>query len=115
MPKKICFYLFTLASIALAADTPADRPASRMPEPDAEAQQQAEKKLREVYRSDYASRTPQAMRSLAAKLLTEGPRITGDPAMTYLHLREARELAIQAGDPRLALEAVAEDRKSTRL
>jgi hypothetical protein len=108
MHRGIFLFSLVLASTAIAAEPAVEKARARAPEPPAESQKEAEKKVRAVHRSDYASRTPQAMRVLAAKLLSEGSKIGGDPDWTYACLREARDLAVQAGDPRTGLAAVAE-------
>lgn len=92
-------------------DSPAP-PTGHTPEPEAEAQKEAEKVVRDVYKSDYAKKTPADQRALARKLLENGLATKNDPAARWVLLREARELAAQGGDAATALGAAAEAAKT---
>jgi hypothetical protein len=70
------------------------------------AQKQAETLIRDIYKADYAKRTPSDMTALAQRLIQQGHETKDDPVARYVLYREARDLAIQAGDAALALRAV---------
>jgi hypothetical protein len=80
---------------------------TRLPVPDMPSQDRAEKALKETYQADYGKGKEDNL-ALAAKLLQPGRENRGDPAAWYVLLREARDLAIRAGKPRLAIEAIDE-------
>jgi WD40 repeat protein len=82
--------------------------ATRAPVPAREALAAAEKTVRERHRAVYARRQPAELRALAAQLLQEGLATTDPPELRYVQLREARDLAADAGDPGLALTAIGE-------
>src|SRR5262245_7775606 len=94
---------------------PAPKPnVPKLPVPDEAAQAAAEKALKEEYKADYAKLTPDNKSMLtdktilAAKFLQPGREKRNDPAAWFVLLREARELAVQANRPRLAVEAIDE-------
>ena len=74
--------------------------------PEAEAQKEAEKMIRDLFKDEYAKRAPADRRSLAAKLLKQAPQSTDSPAAHFVLLREARDIASQAGDLTTAWQAV---------
>jgi hypothetical protein len=78
----------------------------RPPEPDARAKTTAEVLIRDIYKVDYARRSPADQQALAAKLIQQAAETKDDPAAQFVLLREARDLAAQAGDPATALDAV---------
>ncbi|MBV9126385.1 MAG: terpene cyclase/mutase family protein, partial [Planctomycetes bacterium] len=84
------------------------KPWKKLPVPDEVSQARAEKTLKETYQTDYAGTKPEDKLALAAKFLQPGRENRADPAAWYVLLREARDLAVQAGRPRLALEAIRE-------
>jgi hypothetical protein len=84
---------------------PAASPGAPAPPP-AEAQRRAEALVREIYKADYAKRGPKDMADLAARLIQQGHESKDDPAARFVLFREGRDLAAQAGDARLALQAV---------
>jgi hypothetical protein len=87
--------------------TPDPRPpADRRPPPPAEEQKQAEKAIRDLFRDAYAKRQPDEVRDLARTLLQNGRDTKDDPASQFVLLREARDAAARAGDPKMAVEAV---------
>ncbi len=77
------------------------------PVPPAEEQEQTRKLLRDLFRTDYANRTARGMNALAVKLLQFSKEEGKGSAMRFVLLDEARDLAARAGEPALALEAVA--------
>src|SRR5262249_11570406 len=92
------------------------RPAVRKPKPpvvklavpDQAAQDRAEKAIKDAYRADYAKRKPEDHLALAVKLLQPGRENRDDPAAWFVLLREARDAAVRAEQPRLAIEAIDE-------
>jgi hypothetical protein len=94
---------FGAAQTELQAPTP---PASiRQPEPAAAALKEAEKKVRDLYKADYARRTPADLQTLAQRFLQEGLSTADEATVRYVYLREARDLAAQAADAALAMSA----------
>jgi hypothetical protein len=77
----------------------------RLPPPDAEAQKTPDKTIKDLFKAEYAKATPADRAALAAKLLKQGGE-EADPTTKYVLLREARDLATQAGDADLAWKAV---------
>ncbi len=78
------------------------------PEPDAGSQAKAEQLIKDLFKADYAKRRRTDVQELATKLLQQGIETKEDPAVRYVLLREARELAVQAADAMTALRAVDE-------
>jgi hypothetical protein len=91
---------------------PASPDPPKAPVPDAAAQREAEKLIRELFKADYAKRAPTDVQVLAAKLLQQGRETKDDPAGQFVLLQQARELAVQAGDLATALAAVEETGKA---
>ncbi len=96
------------ATLARPAAAKARSQVAKLPAPDTTAQEKAEKALKETYKTDYAKTKPEDLLALAAKLLQPGRENRADPAAWFVLLREARELAVRAFRPRLAIEAVNE-------
>jgi hypothetical protein len=90
------------------AAPPKSAPASPpKPEPPpAAAQKQTETLIRDIYKAEYAQRTPAKLQALAMKLFHQAAETRDDPAARFVLYREARDLASQAGDPALAVKAV---------
>jgi hypothetical protein len=78
----------------------------RVPEPDVKEQDAARKRIREIFKDDYAKKAPSDVQALAKKLLKQGQENKADFPLTFVLLREAREKAIEALDPLIALEAI---------
>src|SRR5262245_25179503 len=76
--------------------------------PDATAQKEAEKVVREVFKEDYAKKTPADRQALARKLQMQGIETKDNPSFAFVLLREARDMAVQVGDSATAMEAVTE-------
>lgn len=74
--------------------------------PDLQAQKDAEKFIREVFKDEYAQAGIPAKGILARKLLGQAEETRDDPRARYVLFREARDLAILAGDSAAALGAV---------
>jgi hypothetical protein len=86
----------------------------KLPVPDEAAQAKAEKELKEKYKNEYAKTKPEEKQALSAKLalsakfLQPGREDRSDVPGWYVLLREARDLALEAQRPRLAIEAINE-------
>jgi hypothetical protein len=80
--------------------------AGKLPVPDQAVQLKAEKDIKEVYGADYAKHRPADMRALAAKLLHQAADPKEEIVSRFVLLREARDLAAEAGDSNRALEAI---------
>lgn len=78
----------------------------RLPVPPEADQAQAAKVVRDVFSAEFAKTAPADRVLLARKLLGQTEQTKDDPATRYVLLREARDLANQAGDLALALEAI---------
>jgi hypothetical protein len=78
--------------------------------PDRTALDKAEALVRELYQEQYdkAKKDAVARAQLAALLLQEGKETNDYPAGRFVLFREARELAAQAGDAPIALQAIDE-------
>ena len=75
--------------------------------PPAAALQQARQLIEEVFKDDYAqAKAPEAKPQLAKKLLREAEKTQDDLAARYVLLREATDLAADAGDVALAVQAL---------
>ncbi|MDB5354891.1 MAG: hypothetical protein JWN24_1344 [Phycisphaerales bacterium] len=90
----------------LAADSVAQ--VGRDAPPADSAQAGPTKLVRELFKSEYASRDPVVRRGLARKLFEEAAKTTGDPTGRYVLLRESRDVAAAAGDLADALNAADE-------
>ncbi len=80
--------------------------AFKAPVPEASTLKEAEKTVREVYKTEFAKKGPADQLSLAQKLLRQAAETADDPKARFVLLREARELALQAGDLDTVLAAI---------
>jgi hypothetical protein len=83
----------------------------RLPEPTAEGQKRAEEQIRDLFKDEYARRSPADQATLAAKLLQTGIAESGDATARYVLFRESRDAAVLAGaveDAFRAVDAMAE-------
>lgn len=76
--------------------------------PDPAAQKEAEKLVREVFRDEFSRKGRPERLSLARKLLSQATETKDDPATRFVLLSQASELAGQAGNASLALQAIGE-------
>jgi hypothetical protein len=76
----------------------------KLPAPTGPKQAEAEKEVRDAY--DYASEKPADLVPLINRLIKDAAGTKDNPAARFVMLREARDLAIQAGRVDLAGEAV---------
>jgi hypothetical protein len=86
----------------------ADRPEGRSPIPAEADLAAAEKEVKEIHKEEYAKRKPAEVLALARQLLSEGVETKDRPAVQFVLLREARDLAARAGDISLAFVAAGE-------
>jgi hypothetical protein len=87
----------------------------KLPPPTAAEQAEAEKLIKDVFKDDYAKRAPADRLLLARKMLQQGQETKDDPKSRFVLLREARELAMLAGDLPVAMSAVDEMAKSFKV
>jgi WD40 repeat protein len=112
--QLLTFLVLPLAAVclplALLAQSSAPKEKARLPVPSAEEQAAASDYLRIVYKDDYAkARTDVAARAaLAARLLDVSRQKSTLPKDRYVQLREARDLAVQAGDTSTGYQAAEE-------
>jgi hypothetical protein len=78
----------------------------RAPVPEASKQKEAEKLLKEVFKDQYAKKSPADRKLLARQLLAQADKNKDDPAGLWVLYREALDAAIQTGDTRTALETI---------
>jgi hypothetical protein len=78
----------------------------RAPVPARDALDEAEKQLRDTYRSEYAQRKPEEVLALAGKLLQRGQRPAETPALHFALLHESGSLAAQVPDLPATQQAV---------
>jgi hypothetical protein len=79
-----------------------DKPA---PEPEASAQKETLKQIRDLFKDEYARKSPADQAALAQKLLQKGVETNDDTSSKFVLLKEARELAMSAGDADTAIRA----------
>ncbi|HZE96450.1 MAG TPA: hypothetical protein VE981_05460, partial [Planctomycetota bacterium] len=76
--------------------------------PSASEQAEAEKFIKELFKDDYAKRTPADKITLAKKLLGQAIQTKDDPRAQFVLFREARDLCSQAGDVLTGMVAIDE-------
>lgn len=81
---------------------------SKTPAPDAAAQKEAEKEIRDVFKEEYAKRGAPERLALARKLLDQGLQTKDKANSRFVLFREAQELAAQAGNIEVAFRAIRE-------
>lgn len=93
-----------LLALLLASPGFQDRPA----EPDANAQKETLKQVRDLFKDEYARKSPADQAALAQKLLQKGLETNDDLPSRFVMLKEARDVAAAAGDADTALRAAHE-------
>jgi serine/threonine protein kinase len=83
-------------------------PIVRMAPPEPSTLKEAEKTIRDLYKAEYAKKSPADQQLLAQRLLKQGRETTDDPKARFVLLREARDAAQTAGDLETLLAAVDE-------
>jgi hypothetical protein len=76
--------------------------AEKLSVPDAAAQAKAEAQVRDIFKAEFMRTTPDERLAFAKKLLKEADETKDNPAARYVLLRDARDLAAQAGNLTLA-------------
>jgi hypothetical protein len=94
-------------ALVLASAALQDKPALP-PEPDANAQKETLKKVRDLFKDEYAKKLPADQLALARKLLHSGIETADDLVTKFVLLKESREIAVAAGDVETAFRAVDE-------
>jgi len=74
--------------------------------PEAAKQKDAEKMVRELFKEQYAKKTPADRKALARLLLEQAAQVQNDPMSQWVLYREALEAATQGGDQRTSFEAI---------
>jgi hypothetical protein len=74
--------------------------------PEASRQKEAEKAVRDLYKEQYAKKTPADRLALSRELLNQARQSQDDLPALWILLRESLDAALQAGNPRAAFEAV---------
>src|SRR5579864_8337658 len=89
-------------AVLLLAPQEARSQAARAPVPDAAKQREAEKTIRDLYKADYARKSPADRDTLVRTLLAQGQKSQDDPAAQFVFYREAQDLAAQSGNLELS-------------
>ncbi len=84
----------------------ASPPGAAQPIPDEASVKAAHTLLREIFKGDYAKKSPVDQAALVKKLLQQAGMTKDDPASRYALLREAHELASRNGDGDVSMEAL---------
>jgi hypothetical protein len=100
-----------LGTVALALALLQDD-TTRAAEPDAALQREALRKIKDLFKAEYAKKHPAEQLDLARKLLQSGIETTDDSTVKWVLLREARDLAVAAGDPEIAVKSADETGKA---
>jgi hypothetical protein len=91
---------FLISALAWGQDRPA--------EPDPAAQKEKLKAVKDLFKAEYARKSPADQLALAKQLILRGLESKDDPVAQCVMLKEARDLAAAAGDIETALKAVDE-------
>jgi len=105
MILRVGFVLLTSLLLSLRGLSAQEAATKREPVPDPAKQKESEKAIRDLYRADYAKKAPADRQALAQTLLQLGEKSQGDPIGQFSLLKEAQEIAAQAGDAETALKA----------
>lgn len=94
--------------VITAALQPSADPAQgvKSPVPDERSRQKVLADLHQVFKAEYAQKTREARRALALKLLETGRSIASDPAVPYVSLMEAQNIAADGVDLETAFSAI---------
>ena len=95
---------FASFSLSAQAEKPA---ANRLPVPEANAIEEAEKVVRDTFKADYTKKKPAEQVVLARKLIKAADEMKDNPPGKFVLYREAADLASRGGDLVTALDAVA--------
>jgi len=81
---------------------------AKIPIPSEEDQKKAEKTIREVFKDEYAVKSPAAQQKLARKLVDQALESKDDDAARYVLFREAADLAVRSGEIDALLRSIDE-------
>src|SRR6185503_15544016 len=85
------------------------------PVPDAAALKEAEKAVKELFKTEFAAKNASDRVTLAKKLLAQSETSKDDPATRYILLKEAGNAAATGGDLKLALSAADQTGKAFKI
>jgi hypothetical protein len=94
-----------LAAIVLFLQALQDKSSALPPEPEAAAQKETLKKVKELFKDEYAKKSPADQLALARKMIQGGVESGDDLVTKFVLLKEARDLAVAAADPEIAFRA----------
>src|SRR5437879_13348752 len=107
MPRLTIILALFCVTLALAAGTQAGDQVKKQPVPDPKAQTKAEHLVNDIYKDEINNaKDAEARTKLALYLIGQGDESGEDPAARSVLYRAARDLPVQAGDPKLALSAI---------
>ncbi len=106
--RILSLLLVVLGDAAVLAQDP-------LPPPTPQAQAGAETTVREVFKEEFAKRSPKDRQALARRLLEQGRQATDDPPVVFVLLKMSREMAIEIEDLEGALEAARETAKQFKV
>lgn len=98
-------FLARLLLVALLC-TPQDKPADRIPVPDAAKQKDAEKTVKELFKTEYAKKTPADRQALGRLLLKQAKDSRDDSVAQWVLFREAQDIGAAIPDFDLVFDAV---------
>jgi len=96
----------TSTDTAMTADATKPPAAVRLPIPEAVAIAEAETKVKELYKADYAKKLPADRRKLAEKLAKLAAETVGDAPAKYFILKEVIAFGTELNDPSLSTKAI---------
>jgi WD40 repeat protein len=103
LPRVLTAALF----LCLVASLDAGDNVKKQPVPDKKALAKADDLVNDIFKDEIkAAKDPEARVKLATYLMQQGDESGDDPAARYVLYRWTRDLAVQAGDPKLALGAI---------
>lgn len=91
---------------AMTADVAKPIPVVRLPIPEAAIIAEAETKVKELYKADYAKKLPADRRKLAEKLAKLAAETAGDAPAKYFLLKEVIAISTELNDPTLSTKAI---------
>ncbi|GMV80028.1 MAG: hypothetical protein AMXMBFR7_12120 [Planctomycetota bacterium] len=106
---RIRTHAWALGFVLLAwnvAGEEAEPAPERVVPPDAAAQVEAKKTIREVFADQFAKRLPEELATFSRTLLGQAVETRDDPISRFVLLQEAKDLALANGAPDVALDAV---------
>ena len=80
----------------------------RVPEPDAAAAKESQKSIRDLFKEDYARKSPAEQKALAQKLYSKAMEYKGEARSQYALLLESRDVAVGCGDVETTVQATNE-------